>query len=573
MWFKTDMDPNQTRPDNNKPLLMILEGDRQVPDMLGGMQMTKLKRLQMTVDRETKKELFYELYRRDRKLGEQLHQQGFDNIEFAIMVDREIINENKFLGYTFDKSSKFSTHYEILLEQATLYENQPYIMTSFSCEVSYKGASSQQFHNGYETYAQTVGFGDSYSFGKQKPSVENVATPILYDFAKVSWDVLNNPLNPQVNHMEAVCGGFRAIFTSYANCHKVAGLALNIVKVEDVQGKFHHETKYVQSQLNLMAPRDLTRDIIYLTQFENSFEHMVQASELSAYTVEFKSFTHEQHEAAEKLWQFIDDDNINFRSRLWGILKHSAAYLYSTWRVYHPLNLFGAKKYVSDIYVCNYGYSFEPQDIQFAQKKVEETTFFTLSQGLAHVFTIGFNRFQSFQSTKIGRCRQDVQSDSSMTMGITVIHMLDKNQRKKQKQYSLNFQLQIIPNVGFGQEITFDKAGNESEIRSGVLVMGVDENNEPCLQGFIDVGQLVEQSVPVKQLISEEMREIRFQGLEENEDPESGFKVPNLDEVLNMKTGEIYNWRKTWVTDCTFRLFPTVCFYFAIIDAGKKSFI
>jgi hypothetical protein len=35
MWFKTSMDPNQTRPDNNKPLLMIIEGNRDVVSHFG----------------------------------------------------------------------------------------------------------------------------------------------------------------------------------------------------------------------------------------------------------------------------------------------------------------------------------------------------------------------------------------------------------------------------------------------------------------------------------------------------------------------------------------------------------
>jgi hypothetical protein len=107
----------------------------------------------MVADFETKKEIFYEVYRRDRKLGQKLLNLGFENIEFTIMADREVLKENKFLGYTFDKSSKFSPQYEQLLEQATLYENQPYYLTSFSCELSFKGDTPQFFQNGYETYS------------------------------------------------------------------------------------------------------------------------------------------------------------------------------------------------------------------------------------------------------------------------------------------------------------------------------------------------------------------------------------------------------------------------------------
>lgn len=118
---------------------MVLEGDRDIVDQFGMPQKSKLRRFQMVVDQELKKDFFYELYRRDRKFGQKLHSLGFQNIEFAVMIDKEILTENKFLGYTFDKSSKFSHQYELLLDQATMYENQHYQITSFSCEVSFRG--------------------------------------------------------------------------------------------------------------------------------------------------------------------------------------------------------------------------------------------------------------------------------------------------------------------------------------------------------------------------------------------------------------------------------------------------
>jgi hypothetical protein len=151
------------------------------------------------------------------------------------------------LGFTFDKSSKFSHDYEQLLDQATLYQGQPYSTSSIFCEISYKGESAQQFFNGYESYAKNEAFGDNYAFGCQKPAGVEGLTPILYDFSKVSWDLINNPYKPHVNHMEAICGEKRAFFTSYTNCHKEKLSILNIVKVTDLNGKFHHKTQYIQN--------------------------------------------------------------------------------------------------------------------------------------------------------------------------------------------------------------------------------------------------------------------------------------------------------------------------------------
>jgi len=75
--------------------------------------------------------------------------------------------------------------------------------------------------------------------------------------------------------------------------------------------------------------------------------------------VELKSFSFERAESAQKLKNLIEDDNLNISSRAWGILKHSAYYLYASWRQYHPLNLFGAKRDISDVYVCSYQYTFD----------------------------------------------------------------------------------------------------------------------------------------------------------------------------------------------------------------------
>jgi len=69
------------------------------------------------------------------------------------------------------------------------------------------------------------------------------------------------------------------------------------------------------------------------------------------------------------------------------------------------------------------------------------------------------------------------------------------------------------------------------------------------------------------------MRDIRFIANGEELKPETEFKVPNLDEVVNMKSGEMYLWRSLWVTDCTSSLFPTVCLYFAMLDLSGKPFL